>query len=227
MEPLTKTQVARILHRETANDRFKQSFGSWLGASIIVATLFHFALISYFPTLRAADFSFAVTQFEALELPPEVEIPPPPEEISRPALPIVAETELEEEITIAPTTFEENPVDRLPAPPEKAWLGENPTFTPYTVAPTLKDPKRAARIVERYYPGTLKDAGVGGRVVVWAFIDEAGKVLNTKVNTSSGYDDLDRAAMKAALEFEFNPAFNRDIRVQVWVALPIRFRSEF
>ena len=220
--------AAPTLYRQTANDRFKKSFGSWLWGSMIVATVMHFALIRFFPTLTAADFSFNVSEFEAIELPPEIEIPPPPEMIQKPALPVVAETELEEDITIAPTTFEENPVDDLPPPPANgaAGLGDRPVFTPYTVAPSLKDPRKAARIVESHYPNILKQAGITGTVIVWAFIDKEGLVKNTEVSTSSGNHTLDEAATAAVSKFVFSPAMNRDEKVPVWVALPITFRTE-
>ncbi len=217
------------LYRSTANDRFKRSFGPWLWGSMIAATLFHFVLIRYFPTLSAADFSFNAREFETIELPPEVEIPPPPETIQRPAMPVVAQTELEEDITIAPTTFDENPVDELPPPPANraVGLGERPVFTPYTIAPSVQDPDRAARIVQSHYPSMLREAGIGGTVVLWAFIDRNGIVKNTQVNRSSGYKTLDEAAQQAVMEFRFNPAVNRDEKVPVWVALPITFRTRF
>jgi protein TonB len=210
--------------RTTANDRFKRTAGPWLWGGVMLATVFHFGLFKFFPELTASDVSFGVNEFEAIELPPEVEIPPPPEQITRPAVPVVAATELEEDITIAPTTFEENPVENLPPPPSDASrLGENPVFTPYTVKPEIKNRRAAIRIVERYYPKLLKEAGIGGTVNVWVFIDAAGKVKNAQVQKSSGNQSLDDAALRAAQEFEFTPALNRDKRVPVWVAIPITF----
>jgi protein TonB len=193
---------------------------------MILATAIHFTVFSFFPTLTAADFRFGVTEFAAIELPPEVEIPPPPEQIQRPAVPVVAEAALEEDITIAPTTFEENPVDKLPPPPATSSLGlaEQPTFTPYTVAPELKNPDRATEIVRDLYPKLLRDAGIGGRVVVWAFIDEHGTVKNCQVHEGSGFDKLDRAALKALAQFSFTPALNHDRHVPVWIQLPISFQ---
>ena len=105
--------------QETANDRFKASFGHWFWGSMIVATVVHFALFAFWPEMSAEDVSFTAEALEAIELPPEVEIPPPPEAISRPATPVIAEANIEEDITIAPTTFEENPVEDLPPPPEE------------------------------------------------------------------------------------------------------------
>ena len=208
----------------TANDRFKRTFGQWLWGSVIVATVFHFALFAFFPELTASDVSFGVKEFEAIELPPEVEIPPPPEQITRPAIPVVSTTELEEDITIAPTTFEENPVENLPPPPSDASrLGDRPVFTPFTVRPEIKDRRKALRIVERSYPRLLKEAGIGGTINIWVFIDKNGTVKNAQVQKSSGNKTLDEAALNASKEFQFTPALNRDQRVPVWVAIPITY----
>lgn len=212
----------------TANDNFKRRCRSCFWGGLMVATAAHFAVFTLFPTLTAADLNFSVTEFEAIELPPEVEIPPPPETVQRPAVPVVAQTALEEDVTIAPTTFEENPVDQLPAPPSDiaAGLGDAPTFTPYTVAPKLKDPEAAAQIVKNAYPFTLSAAGIVGRVEVWAFIDERGVVKTCQVQESSGYTSLDQAAMEAVMQFSFLPALNFDRHVAVWVRLPIVFKRE-
>jgi protein TonB len=209
----------------TANDRFKSSFGAWLWGGIMLATVLHFAVIEFFPPLTAADLSFGITETQAIDLPPEIEIPPPPEAMARPAVPVVAHTVLEEDITIAPTTFEQNPVETLPPPPmhTSARLEDRPVFTPYTVAPSIKDKARAARIVRDKYPKILQAAGIGGTVVVWAFIDEKGVVKNCQVHTSCGNAALDEAALGAAMEFRFNPALNYDKYVPVWVSIPITF----
>lgn len=100
-----------------------------------------------------------------------------------------------------------------------------PRFTPYTVAPELKNRNAVARALERQYPPLLRDAGIGGSVLVWIFIDEQGDVLRTQVKESSGYEALDEAATRVAQIMEFSPALNRDQHVPVWVALPIQFQS--
>jgi len=217
------TDETRV-YQQTANDRFKKSSNQWFFGSIVLATVLHFGLFQFFPELTASDVSFGVTEFEAIELPPEVEIPPPPEQISRPAVPVVAATALEEDITIAPTTFEENPVESLPPPPSDASrVGDQPVFTPYTVRPEIKDRERAKQIVLQHYPKILQDAGIGGTVNVWVFIDTNGRVQNAQVQTSSGNAALDEAALQAVYEFEFTPALNMDKLTEVWVAFPITF----
>lgn len=209
---------------QSANDRFKKTFGQWLWGGVIAATILHFGLFKFFPELTASDVSFGVNELDVVELPPEVEIPPPPEQITRPAVPVVAATELEEDITIAPTTFEDNPVENLPPPPSDASrLGDNPVFTPFTVRPEIKNRRRAIQIVERNYPRLLKDAGIGGTVNIWVFVDTQGRVNNAQVQKSSGNKQLDEAALVSAQQFVFSPALNRDQRVPVWVAIPITF----
>ena len=213
--------------RGTANDRFKRTFGTWFWGSMIVATLVHFAVFQFWPEFTADDVSFSADELEAIDLPPEIEIPPPPEAIARPATPVIATAEINEDITIAPTTFEENPVEDLPPPPSEVStdIAAAPTFTPYTVRPDIKNRAAVARAMEREYPPLLRDAGIGGTVNVWFFIDEEGSVVRNLVNESSGHKALDDAALKVADIIEFTPALNRDKRVPVWISLPITFTT--
>jgi protein TonB len=216
----------------SANDRFKKGFAKWFWGSLAFATVVHFLIFAFWPTMSAADVSMDAIELEAVELPPEIEIPPPPAAIARPATPVVsADADVEEDITIAPTTFAENPIEELPPPPSGTAaaaedLSAAPTFTPYTVSPELKNRAEVGRALERNYPPLLRDAGIGGTVLVWFFIDETGRVVKTQVNRSSGHRALDDAALLVANEMVFIPAQNRDKKVPVWVALPIVFKTK-
>jgi protein TonB len=101
-----------------------------------------------------------------------------------------------------------------------------PTFTPFTVAPTLKNNEAVSRALQRYYPPLLRDAGIGGTVKLWFFIDETGRVVKTQLKQGSGHAALDEAAQKVADIMEFTPALNRDQKVKVWVDMPIVFKSQ-
>ena len=212
---------------ETENDRFKQSFGSWFWGSMITATVFHFMLFQFWPTQVADDVSFTAEEVELIELPPEIEIPPPPQAISRPATPVMAVTEIDDEITIAPTTFEDNPIEDLPPPPTNdgaADISAAPVFTPMTVRPEIINRGAVQAALMREYPPILRDAGIGGTVEVWFFISEEGSVLDSRVSKSSGQVQFDQAALKVAGVVIFSPALNRDQTVQVWIQLPITFQ---
>ena len=218
--------VPSISAAVTANDRLKSSFSSWFWGSMIAATLIHFGAFAFWPELTAEDFSVTSEELEAIELPPEIEIPPPPQAISRPATPVIAEAAIEEDITIAPTTFEDNPVEDLPPPPEESGgdLSAAPTFTPFTVAPEIQNRNEVIRAMEREYPPLLRDAGIGGTVRVYFFIDETGRVQDFRIDQSSGHQALDQAALNVAEVYQFSPALNRDQRVPVWVSFPITFQ---
>jgi protein TonB len=98
-----------------------------------------------------------------------------------------------------------------------------PVFTPYTVAPTLKNRAEIARTLTKLYPPLMRDAGLGGSVMLWLFIDAAGNVRNMQVKESSGFEPLDSVAVRVAVQMRFTPAQNRDMKVPVWVAIPLVF----
>ncbi|MYG22157.1 MAG: M56 family metallopeptidase, partial [Gemmatimonadetes bacterium] len=102
-----------------------------------------------------------------------------------------------------------------------ADLSAGPRFTPYTVAPDRINDAEILRALEQEYPPLLRDAGIGGTVHVWFFIDERGVVRNQFVQESSGHQALDQAALRVAPIFRFTPALNRDRAVPVWVTFPI------
>ena len=211
---------------ENANDRLKRTFDSWFWGSMIIATVVHFGAFVFTPEMTTEDFSFTSEELEAIVMPPEIDIPPPPQAIARPATPVISTANIDEDITIAPTTFADNPVDDLPPPPEEIAtdIAAAPTFTPFTVAPQLTNLAEVQRALTREYPTVLRDSGIGGRVEVWFFIDEEGRVQRTQINQTSGYEALDQAALNVAEVYRFSPAMNRENRVQVWVSLPITFQ---
>jgi protein TonB len=116
------------------------------------------------------------------------------------------------------------PAERLA--PATGPLAAQPAFTPREVEPALRNRQEFAQQMERAYPALLKDAGIGGRVLLWVFIDETGRVGNAQIQESSGYQQLDAAAEAVVRRAEFSPAMNRGEVVPVWIALPVTFRTE-
>ena len=101
-----------------------------------------------------------------------------------------------------------------------------PTFTPYEVAPEVRNVEEVRQALTREYPAVLRDAGIGGTVVMWFFINDQGVVDNVQVNQSSGFEQLDAAAMAVAGVFEFTPAINQNEQVAVWISIPITFQTQ-
>lgn len=211
---------------EPSNDRFKRSYPRLVAGALVVAVAAHVALFELFPTLRVADLAVGERPLEAIELPPQVEVPPPPAAIARPATPRIATAELSEEVTIAETTFDANPVEDLPPPPpvvEETDPSERPTFIDYDVPPVLRNADEIRRLLRELYPPALEEAGIGGRVVLWVYVDVEGRVQRTRVRRGSGYGALDTAAGEVAARMQFRPAMNRDRRTAVWVQQAIDF----
>jgi TonB family protein len=112
---------------------------------------------------------------------------------------------------------------RRPQPPEVGSYGQ-PRFTPYTVAPSIVNREQVVRAMVDAYPALLRDAGIGGTIRVYFFIDEDGLVRDTQIDQSSGHPALDDAALAVAGTYRFSPAMNRTQRVPVWVSFPITFQ---
>ena len=103
-------------------------------------------------------------------------------------------------------------------------LSSAPTFTPFTVAPSIQNRQEVVRAMEREYPPLLRDAGIGGTVRVYFFIDENGAVQDYRIDQTSGHQALDDAALAVADVYRFTAALNRDKKVPVWVSFPITFQ---
>jgi TonB family protein len=105
-----------------------------------------------------------------------------------------------------------------------AELRAAPTFTPFTVAPSITNRDEVIRAMTESYPPLLRDAGVGGTVRVYFFINDAGIVEQVRLDKSSGHQALDDAALNVAGAYRFSPALNREEKVPVWVSFPITFQ---
>lgn len=171
-------------------------------------------------------FSSTDATIELVAIPAEIVIPPPPPDIPRPAIPTVGPADIDEDVTMALTTFEDNPVVSLPPPPEPVAeeASDGPSFTPFTVAPSILNVPELTRLLIAEYPPLLKDTGVGGSIQVWFLIDEDGRVADTRIAKTSGHSSLNQAALRVAEHFRFSPALQREQKITVWVQFPINFR---
>lgn len=213
----------------------------------VFSAAFHVAVVVglVIATLDAGAEEAAEEEVTFIEIPENTpEPPPPPPEVDVPAPPPVGFTVLTTPdvipADIPPPNFEfqlsaadftgigvattadlSNSADTL----GQRDIAAAPTFTPYETAPELRNRNEVAQALQREYPALLRDAGIGGTVVMWFFINDQGVVENTQVNQSSGHPQLDEAALRVANVFQFTPALNRDQRVPVWVAIPITFET--
>lgn len=106
-----------------------------------------------------------------------------------------------------------------------ADLAEAPAFTPREVDPKLANRQAVQHALEVNYPTALRDAGIGGTVTTYLFIDQEGNILRALVHESSGSPILDEAALNVADVMEYEPALNRGEAVPVWVQINITFSA--
>ena len=75
---------------------------------------------------------------------------------------------------------------------------DRPSFIPFDTSPVLQNAGgRYSARCRRPIREDLRDAGVGGRVELWLYVDESGVVANHEVKTTSGAEEFDRAAAEA------------------------------
>jgi len=143
--------------------------------------------------------------------------------VDAPQAPVPSEAPPETEKVAAKATPQPSAAPVTPKPKPKS-VASQPTFTPFTVAPSILNRDDVIKAMEENYPPLLRDAGIGGTVKIYFFIDETGKVLDHRIDSSSGHPALDDAALRVASVYRFSPALNRDKKVAVWVEFPITFQ---
>jgi protein TonB len=211
-----------------ANDRFKNRWETWFWISTTAAIGVHFAVFAFWPEMAVAvDTPTERRASVIVNVLPRIDLPETPADVRRPQIPVIGSPRVafDEAIDFAP--IDPNSFgDPIGPPPPTAVPGNRPDsrFTPYEVAPILRNESDVVRTLRRAYPPVLKASEVGGVVVVWAYVGVGGDVLEAEVRESSGYDRMDAAALRVAGTMEFSPALNRDKAVAVWVSFPITFR---
>ena len=73
------------------------------------------------------------------------------------------------------------------------------------------------------YPVELWDLKVTGEAMLMLHVTEHGAVDSAYVLSSSGFEQLDSAAVRGAHELRFAPGRQGQRRVAMWTKLPVRF----
>ena len=121
----------------------------------------------------------------------------------------VAQLELER------LTGEDLDVTVQAASPERQRV--QPRFTPVSYQPIMLNRPEVGRALLEAYPPGLRDRGIGGTTILELRVGTEGRVLDRRVQSTSGYPAFDEAALRVVDLMRFEPARNRDQRVPVWV----------
>ena len=183
-------------------------------------------VLSLFPNFSVAYGSRESSMEPMLEILHEIDIPLPPDELPRPAIPVMStEIGFDPDISIAPVQFSDLlPPVRQPPASANASAGTERSWVPFEVAPTIRNRDDYLRAVQRGYPVLLRNAGIGGTVFLAVLLDETGSVMRVEVDQSSGHAAMDAVAVEVTRDVaRFSPAISRDLPVSVWVRLPVSF----
>ena len=134
--------------------------------------------------------------------PPEEVKPPPPPKMAPPPPPFIPPPEINVQVPVTPAPTAISAVTTT-APPQEA---------PPPAAPApVKQPVRVAPVVQAKscqppeYPSASRRLGEQGTVMLNFLIDADGKVVESRVDSSSGVERLDEAARKALALCKFTP----------------------
>ncbi|MCL7959275.1 MAG: energy transducer TonB [marine benthic group bacterium] len=209
----------------TAHEVFKRGSRSRTSVAILAAVAIHATVFAFMPPFEAPAFASDTEVIGILELPPEIVVPPPPEAIVRPAEPRLAVDAPGSDATIDVVPFNDERWRRMsPGHPTEPSV-DTPTWIQRDQDPRLLNLAEVRGELERLYPALLREAGIGGVVVLWIFVGDEGRAQRAQVYRSSGYPAFDHAARRVAGSMRFAPAQNRDQPVGVWIQIPVEFTT--
>lgn len=153
---------------------------------------------------------------------PAMARPTPSRPLPAPAVVTAPKTAEATDTAVAPVAA---PAPHTPAVP--AAQTALPTAAPVTAAaPEPTPPRFDADYLDNpspAYPPLSRRANEQGKVMLKVFVDAAGKPSRVEVETSSGYERLDKAAVAAVSRWKFVPARRGAEAVPDWVTVPINF----
>ncbi len=212
----TSTETITTAHSITANTKFKAGYYRTLRNALLWAILLHIAAFVLSPEFTFKPYKLKEETFEVVDLPPQINIPPPPKEIALPQVPVEAAAGDEDtDADMAPTTFDS--FEDMPPPPPPSGGGGD-VFLAFDEAPQL------IYFEQPDYPPLARDAGIEGTVAIKVLVDEQGKVVSAEVLQSDVTPAMERAALSAARKCRFRPAKQRTIAVRAHVMIPFQFQ---
>ena len=200
--------------------------------SIVIHGLIAAALIAYLEyaphpdvlatlDLSSVELSFAEQEDEAATVAPQPAtvgraVPSPPQEETPP------DVKLEKRLPPDPSS------PKLPEPKEEASkLPSLQVSKPFQSAPRqarLDAPPKPKRNIKPDYPKGARQRGEQGDVILEIRVNAEGTVDDVKVATSSGFAELDEAAVKAAKSAKFSPARSGRESVASTARLKLQFK---
>lgn len=161
--------------------------------------------------INEMSISFANMQMQQADVAPRPEIKPEPKPELKPRV-------IEQEAPPAPEPVvqeETPPAPAMETPPSPVQLDAEPDYR----ADYLNNPRPP-------YPLVARRMGYQGKVVLNVEVLAEGRAGEVKLQSSSGYDILDRAALQTVKTWKFSPATRFGQPITQWFLVPIKFSLE-
>jgi TonB family protein len=94
-----------------------------------------------------------------------------------------------------------------------------------TTKPELRNRAAIARLMSRHFPRELREGGARGRTMVAFVVDPGGVPRLVTITGSSGYTDLDEAAVLVVRAMRFSPPLLNGAAVWVRLSFPVTFEQ--
>ncbi len=197
----------------TAEQELKNSYPKVFRTAVLIAIGLHALAFLVMPEWKPKPYQLREKQvLEAINIPDQISIPPPPKEEAKPVVPTEIEPSESADAaeTIASTELDVEAPPELPPAPKRAEF-----FTAFD------EPPQVIVQVPPEYPEMARMAELEGVVLVQIGVNEFGDVV--EANIVQGIEGLNQAALDAVYKWKFRPAKQRDIPVPVRIVVPIRF----
>ncbi len=207
MSPYTATFM-------TAEQALKNQYPKIFRVAILAAIGVHLLAFVLTPEWKPKPYQLREKQvLEAINIPDQISIPPPPKEEAKPIVPTEIEPseDANAEETIASTALDVEAPPEMPPPVSRAEF-----FTAFD------EPPQVIVQIPPAYPDMARMAELEGVVMVQIGVNEFGDVVEATV--VQGIEGLNQAAIEAVYKWKFRPAKQRDIPVPVRIVVPIRFQ---
>ena len=202
----------------TVQQFIKQGYAKQVRYALVATFALVVAMFLFWPQYVSSPYRLEEEILEVIEIPADIEIPPPPQEVEMPKVPVQIEIsdEVSDDETIEDTSFED--IDAIPPPVSGAFGGGPKQFYAFdeAPAPTYRQAPR--------YPEMAREAEMEGVVLVLIFVDERGNVFNVQLLSSSVPQILVDEAIAAAWKWRFKPGKQRNVPVKTTISVPFEFR---
>ena len=199
----TMDAVSHGMQRSQPRRALKKSRGPGIAIVIVLHIIIIYALVSGLAR-KAVEFAQKPleTKLIAEEVkPPEEAKPPPPPKMAPPPPPFIPPPEINVQVSVAPNPAAISAVTTTAPPKEAPPPPPAPVSAPVRVAPVVL----AKSCQPPEYPSASRRLGESGTVVLNFLIDAEGKVVESRVDATSGVERLDEAARRALALCKFSP----------------------